>query len=112
MDVGFPSVSESERETLKLILEGRKRGELREDLEVLCMMRSNRGDIDATLRVIDQLGYARNEVSYFVFTSASDLHVKYKLGRTLLAREGIPASEWLELPVQFYRDANLRMMRE
>jgi 2-isopropylmalate synthase len=112
MDVGFPSVSESERETLKLILEGRQRGELREDLEIICMMRSNRGDIDATLRVIDQLGYRRNEVSYFVFTSASDLHVKYKLGRTLLAREGIPLSEWLELPVQHYRDANLRMMCE
>ncbi len=29
MDVGFPSVSESERETLRLILEGRKRGEIR-----------------------------------------------------------------------------------
>ena len=29
MDVGFPSVSESERETLRLVLEGRKRGELR-----------------------------------------------------------------------------------
>jgi 2-isopropylmalate synthase len=110
MDVGFPAVSESERETLRLVLEGRRRGELRSDLEVVCMMRSNPSDIDATLRVIDGLGYPRNEVSYFIFTSASDLHVKYKLGRTLLAREGIPASEWLELPVSFYRDANLRMM--
>jgi isopropylmalate/homocitrate/citramalate synthase len=112
MDVGFPSVSPSERETLKLILEGRRRGELRHDLEVLCMMRSTRGDIDATMRVMDELGYPRNEVTYFIFTSASDLHLKYKLGKTLLAREGIPASEWLELPVDFYRDANLRMMNE
>ena len=112
MDVGFPSVSPSERETLRLVLEGRRRGELRKDLEVLCMMRSSRADIDATMRVMDELGYARNEVSYFIFTSASDLHVKYKLGKTLLAREGIPASEWLELPVEFYRDANLRMMCE
>jgi isopropylmalate/homocitrate/citramalate synthase len=64
------------------------------------------------MRVIDELGYARNQVTYFVFTSASDLHVKYKLGKTLLAREGIPASEWLELPVRFYRDANVRMMCE
>src|SRR5262249_58018174 len=55
-------------------------------------------------------GYPREEVSYFIFTSASDLHVKYKLGKTLLAREGVPASEWLELPVEFYREANLRMM--
>ena len=110
MDVGFPAVSESERETLRLILEGRRRGEIRRELEVLCMMRSNPADIDATMRVIDELGYPRSEVSYFVFTSASDLHVKYKLGRTLLAREGIPASEWLELPVEFYREANVRMM--
>ena len=112
MDVGFPAVSESERETLKLILEGRKRGEIREDLEVLCMMRSTRGDIDATMQAIDVLGYQRDEVTYFVFTSASDLHIKYKLGRSLLARERIPASEWLELPLDFYRDANLRMMCE
>jgi isopropylmalate/homocitrate/citramalate synthase len=110
MDVGFPAVSESERETLRLVLEGRRRGELRADLEVLCMMRSSPGDIDATMRVIDELGHPRDEVSYFIFTSASDLHVKYKLGKTLLAREGIPASEWLELPVQFYRDANVRML--
>src|SRR5207302_4092115 len=96
----------------KLVLEGRRRGEIREDLEVLCMMRSTRGDIDATLPAIDALGYQRDVVTYFVFTSASDLHIKYKLGRSLLAREGIPASEWLELPLDFYRDANLRMLCE
>jgi 2-isopropylmalate synthase len=110
MDVGFPSVSESERETLRLVLEGRKRGELRHDLEVVCMMRSTKGDIDATMRVIDELGHKRDEVTYFIFTSASDLHVKYKLGKTLLHRDGIPESEWLELPVSHYREANLRMM--
>ncbi len=112
MDVGFPAVSESERETLKLVLEGRKRGELRQDLEVLCMMRSTRGDIDATMRAIDELGHPRNSVSYFIFTSASDLHVKYKLGRSLLQRDGLPPSEWLELPVSYYREANLRMLTE
>src|ERR1700694_1410184 len=112
MDVGFPYVSESERETLRLVLEGRKRGELRADLEVVCMMRSTKGDIDATMRVIDSLGHKRDEVTYFIFTSASDLHVKYKLGKTLLHRDGIPESEWLELPVSHYREANLRMMCE
>ncbi|MDQ6774530.1 MAG: hypothetical protein M3024_16380 [Candidatus Dormibacteraeota bacterium] len=112
MDVGFPAVSESERETLRLVLEGRRRGELRRDLEVVCMMRSNPGDIDSTMRVLDELGHARDSVTYFVFTSASDLHVKYKLGRTLLAREGLPVSEWLELPVAFYRDANVRLLTE
>jgi 2-isopropylmalate synthase len=110
MDVGFPAVSESERETLRLVLEGRRRGELRQELEVLCIMRSNPADIDATMRVMDDLGHPRDEVSYFVFTSASDLHLKYKLGKTLLAREGIPASEWLEVPVAFYREANVRLL--
>src|ERR671937_656051 len=52
------------------------------------MMRSTRGDIDATMRVIDQLG------------------------KTLLHRDGIPESEWLELPVSYYREANVRMMCE
>src|SRR5216683_1701416 len=93
MDVGFPSVSDSER------------GEIRPDLEVVCMSRSTNSDIDATMKVIDSLGHKRDEVTYFIFTSASDLHVKYKLGKTLLHREGIPESEWLELPVWFYRAA-------
>ena len=110
MDVGFPAVSEDERETLRLVMDGRRRGELRQDLEILCMMRATRGDIDATMRVLDEMGVGRDELSYFIFTSASDLHVKYKLGRTLLAREGLPASEWLELPVEFYRKANIRML--
>ncbi len=112
MDVGFPYVSEGERETLRLVLEGRKRGEIRPDLEVVCMMRSTKGDIDATMKTIDALGHKRDEVTYFVFTSASDLHVKYKLGRTLLHRDGLPESEWLELPVSYYREANLRMLTE
>src|SRR5260221_5744173 len=68
MDVGFPAVSESERETLRLVLEGRKRGEIRADLEVVCMMRSTPSDIDATMRVIDELGHQRDEVTYFIFT--------------------------------------------
>src|SRR5258708_9699494 len=110
MAVGFPCVSEGERETLRLVLGGRKRGELREALEVVCMMRSTTKDIDATMQVIDRLGYKRDEVTYFIFTSASDLHVKYKLGETLVDREGIPEFEWLEMPIWFYRAANVRMM--
>src|SRR6195256_4547111 len=79
---------------------------------VASMLRSTKSDIDATMSVIDALGYKRDEVTYFIFTSASDLHVKYKLGKTLLHRDGIPESEWLELPVSHYRDANIRMMCE
>src|SRR5262249_22669245 len=39
----------------------------------------------------------------------SDLHLKYKIGKTLLQLEGRPASEWLERPVSFYREAHIRM---
>src|SRR5437879_12442478 len=81
MDVGFPSVSESERETMRLVLEGRKRGEIRPDLEVVCMMRSTQGDIDATLTVVDSLGYKPDEVTYFIYTSASDRPMKYRHGQ-------------------------------
>src|SRR5207253_11388525 len=66
MDVGFPSVSEGERETLRLVLGGRERGELRGDHEGVCMMRSTRGDIDATMRVIDVVGPKGDEVTYFI----------------------------------------------
>src|SRR5437763_14105135 len=76
------------------------------------MMRSTKGDIDATMRVIDKLGHKREDMTYFIFTSASDLHAKYNLGKTLLHRDGIPESEWLELPLSYYREANLRMMCE
>src|SRR5260370_39987930 len=39
MDVGFPAVSESERETLRLVLEGRKRGQIRAHPSVLSLLR-------------------------------------------------------------------------
>src|SRR5207247_5941615 len=70
MDVGFPSVSEGERETLRLVLEGRKRGEVRPDLEVVCMMRSTGGDIEATMRVIASIGDSLGAVTDFYCTLA------------------------------------------
>ncbi|HYK53216.1 MAG TPA: hypothetical protein VEV38_06770 [Candidatus Eremiobacteraceae bacterium] len=109
MDVGFPAVSEDERTALKLIMQGKRRGEIRADLDVVVMCRSNEKDIDATLKAIGEIGVAPSEVTFFIFTSGSDLHMKYKIGKTLLAREGKPESEWLDLPLSFYRDANIRM---
>jgi isopropylmalate/homocitrate/citramalate synthase len=53
-----------------------------------------------------------NEVTFFIFTSGSDLHLKYKIGRTLLKREKRNLSEWLDLPISFYREANIRMSVE
>lgn len=109
LDVGFPSAAPSERRALELILEGKRKGRLRPDLEIVVMCRSNERDIDVTLRILEQTGARPDDCTFFVFTSGSDLHLKYKLGKTLLALEGRPAEEWLELPVAFYREANIRM---
>lgn len=109
MDVGFPAVSEDERTALQLIMQGKRRGEIRADLDIVVMCRSNEKDIDATLKAIRDIDIAPSEVTFFIFTSGSDLHMKYKIGKTLLAREGKPENEWLDLPLSFYRDANIRM---
>ena len=109
MDVGFPAVAPSEQETLRLVLDGRRRGELRDDLEVVCMNRAGKGDLDTTIRTVDQVGLTPDAITYLVFTSGSDLHVKYKLGRSLLHREGRPQRDWLGLPLDWYRAANIRL---
>jgi isopropylmalate/homocitrate/citramalate synthase len=109
MDVGFPAVSEDERRSLQLIMQGKQRGEIRADLDVVVMCRSNPKDIDATLRALEEINVAPSDVTFFIFTSGSDLHMKYKIGKTLLAREGKAESEWLDLPLEFYRRANIRM---
>jgi isopropylmalate/homocitrate/citramalate synthase len=110
MDVGFPAVSPTERETLGRILEGRRRGELREDLEIACLMRAARSDIETTVRCVERFGFPPDSITYVVFTSGSDLHVKYKLGRSLLQRDGLPDASWLERPLSYYREANLRLL--
>lgn len=109
MDVGFPAVSQDERRSLQLIMQGKRKGEIRADLDVVVMCRSTNKDIDATLSALEDIDVAPREVTFFVFTSGSDLHMKYKIGKSLLAREGKPESEWLDLPLSFYRQANIRM---
>src|SRR5687767_4353482 len=112
LDVGFPSAAPSERRALALILEGKRKGAIRPDVEIVVMCRSNRRDIDATLDILRDLGARPSDVSFFIFTSGSDLHLKYKIGKTLLQREGRKPEEWLELPVSFYREANIKMSCE
>jgi len=109
MDVGFPAVSEDERRSLQLIMQGKRKGEVRADLDVVVMCRSNAKDIDSTLTALEAINVAPSDVTFFIFTSGSDLHMKYKIGKTLLAREGRNESEWLDLPLSFYRQANIRM---
>jgi 2-isopropylmalate synthase len=109
IDMGFPSAAPSERRALELILEGKKKGRIRPDLEIIVMCRSNARDIDITLDTLARMGAKPSDCTFFIFTSGSDLHLKYKIGKTLLGLEGRKPEEWLELPVSFYREANIRM---
>ncbi len=109
IDMGLPSVAPSERRALELILEGRKKGRIRPDLEIIVMCRSNARDIDVTIDTLEKMGAKAGDVTFFIFTSGSDLHLKYKIGKTLLGLEGRRPEEWLELPVSFYREANIKM---
>lgn len=112
LDLGFPFAALSDRHALQLIVQGKRMGEIREDVELLVMCRSNKMDIDATIETLKESYIDINDVTFFIFTSGSDLHLKYKIGKTLLKREGRDVSQWLELPVEFYREANLKMMCE
>ncbi len=109
VDMGFPSAAHSERRALQLILEGKKKGRIREDLEIIVMCRSNASDIDITLETLLRMGAKPADCTFFIFTSGSDLHLKYKIGKTLLQLEGRKPEEWLQLPLSFYREANIRM---
>ncbi len=108
MSVGFPAASEGDRRTLQLVMEAKRRGELG-DVEIVVMCRSNRSDIDITVKTLREAGIEPSEVTFFIFTSGSDLHLKYKIGKTLLRYEGRDEREWLDLPLEFYRSANIRL---
>ena len=112
IDVAFPVVSPGDRLALKLILEAQRAGAIRADLDVLAMCRAVPADIDAVLEVVSASGGRPGDVAVLILSTASDLHLKYKLGRALLAREGRDPSEWLDQPVAFYREANIRLITD
>ena len=89
-------------------MEAKRRGELG-DVEIVVMCRSNHNDIDVTVKTLRDVGIDPNEVTFFIFTSGSDLHLKYKIGKTLLRFEGRDEADWLDLPLEFYRNANIRL---
>src|SRR5437879_1366355 len=53
IDMGFPSAAPSERRALELIVEGKKKGRIRPDLEIIVMCRSNARDIDVTVDTLE-----------------------------------------------------------
>lgn len=108
MSVGFPAASAGDRKTLQLVMESKRRGELG-NVEIVVMCRSNPQDIDVTAKTLEEVGVSPSEVTFFIFTSGSDLHLKYKIGKTLLKLEGRDEREWLDLPLEFYREANIKL---
>ena len=111
MSVGFPAASAGDRKTLQLVMDGKRRGEIG-GVEIVVMCRSNPADIDVTIETLREIGVSAADVTFFIFTSGSDLHLKYKIGKTLLKREGRDQSEWLDLPLEFYRQANINLQNE
>jgi isopropylmalate/homocitrate/citramalate synthase len=111
MSVGFPAASSGDCKTLQLVMEGKRRGELG-NVEIVVMCRCNPKDIDVTIAALKEVDVDPSDVTFFIFTSGSDLHLKYKIGKTLLKFEGRDESEWLDLPLEFYRNANVRMQCE
>jgi isopropylmalate/homocitrate/citramalate synthase len=105
---GFPNVAPSERETLRLMLEGKRRGELRSDLLISCLLRATREDVEATAEAVVAAGGEPCDINFACVSAGSDLHVKYKVGRNLLHRAGHDESDWLRLPLSWYREANAR----
>jgi isopropylmalate/homocitrate/citramalate synthase len=112
VDVAFPVVSESDRIALQMILEAQARGRVRRDLDILAMCRAVNADIDCVLDVVSAAGRSPSDVSVLILSTTSDLHLKYKLGRALLKREGRDESAWLDTPVSFYREANIRLITD
>jgi isopropylmalate/homocitrate/citramalate synthase len=112
MDVAFPISSESDRRALGLILRARAEGRIDPRADILAMCRAVPGDVDCVLDVVEKEGCRPSDVSVLILSTLSDLHLKYKLGRALLKREGRDESTWLETPVAFYREANVRLITD
>ena len=100
IDPAFPAVSESDRRALQLIVTAQRQGQIRADIEILAMCRSLKEDIDAVVDTVCSVGAKPDDVSVLVLSTLSDLHLKYKLGKTLLRRAGLPEEQWLDRPVE------------
>jgi len=110
IDPAFPAVSESDKRALQRIVIAQRQGKIRQDIEILAMCRSMKEDIDAVADTVSAVGAKADDVSVLVLSTLSDLHLKYKLGKTLLRRAGRPEEQWLDQPVEFYREQNLDLI--
>ncbi|MBI4232634.1 hypothetical protein HY605_05355 [Candidatus Peregrinibacteria bacterium] len=115
VDVILPAFivsSESDREAYRKILKSREQGRIRREVEVLTIARANTADIDLAAKVTKELGVDLDRVGILILSTASDLHLKYKLGQVLLKYKNVAESEWLSREVSWYRQANLDFIAE
>ncbi|MEW6087560.1 MAG: hypothetical protein AB1498_04590 [bacterium] len=110
MDVAFPVNGISDCKALQLIVQAQKRGEIRKDVEILAMCRSNKDDVNMVINTLAEIGAKPDDASILVLSTFSDLHIKYKLGKTLLKREGKQVEKWLDTKLDFYHEANTNMV--
>src|SRR3989441_1221251 len=110
IDPAFPAVSESDCKALQLIVQAQRRGEIRRDIEVLAMCRSLTEDIDAVVDTVTAVGAKPDDVSVLVLSTLSDLHLKYKLGKTLLRRAEEPGEQKRSQPPGCYPQQNHRLI--
>lgn len=112
LDIGFPAVSSRECRALQLVLDSKHRGAIRDDMEILVMCRATSRDIDTTIAAIQNIGFSPSDVTFLLFTSASPLHVKYKLGLSLMRRAGLNDNDLEQTPYGFFQQANKTMVSE
>lgn len=111
LDIGFPASDETDRETLRLIVRGQRAERIRPDIELVFLCRAGKTDVDRTLEAIEASGADPASVVFCIFTSGSDLHIRHKLGDTLLRRA--KRTQSLEtVPMEWLRDENARMVQE
>ncbi|MFA6992585.1 MAG: hypothetical protein WC269_04905 [Candidatus Gracilibacteria bacterium] len=102
----FVVASESDREAYKKILVARERGRIRKEIEIITIARANKDDINAAAEATKEAGVSLDKVGILILSTTSDLHIKYKLGQTLLKFKKLSADKWLDTPVSWYRKAN------
>ncbi|MGH9240045.1 MAG: LeuA family protein [Vicinamibacterales bacterium] len=112
LDIGFPIVSDTEHQAVEMILRARRTGALPREVEIVLMSRCVEDDITRTVKCVEDSGCDPADVTLLLFTSASPLHCRYKLGPMLMARAGLPASELADVPFECLHDINRQLVAD
>jgi isopropylmalate/homocitrate/citramalate synthase len=107
MMAAFPVSSAADKLAFRRLLKARREGEIRKDIELICIARANKRDIDIIAEIARESTTPLEELGILILSTTSDLHLKYKLGKTLLKFSGESEDAWLDLPPQWYRDTNV-----